>query len=64
MTIIKLRGADRLIPKLIYRIEKLGLKLRSKRILRLGNMLVRYIGIKYGAPEGRRWLMGIDYIEF
>lgn len=64
MTVIKLRGVDRLIPKLVYRIEKLGLKLRSKRILRFGNRLIRYIGIKYGAPRGRRWLMGTNYIEF
>lgn len=64
MRAVKLRGFDRIVPRIIYRIDKIGLKLHNKRILNISNKLVRYIGHKYGAPKNQRWMMGMDYIEY
>ena len=64
MTTIKLKGLDRFIPRLIYRLDKIGLKLRSRHILRISHRLCRYIGVKYGAPRDRKWMMWMDCIQF
>jgi hypothetical protein len=60
MTRIKLRGADRLIPKLMYHLEKIGIKLHSKRILMLGVKLTEYIEFKYKLPDNCKWMMWWD----
>lgn len=64
MTTIKLKGLDRCLPRLIYRLDKIGLKMRSRRILRIGCRLSDYIGVKYGAPRDREWMLWMDCIQF
>ena len=63
MTIIELKGLDRIIPRLVYCMDKLGLKLRSKRILNAGCRLCDYIMVKYGAPRDRVCYLGMTYIQ-
>lgn len=64
MRTVELKGFDRVIPKLVYRLDKIGFKLRSKRILKMSWSLARYIGNKYGAPTDHKWLLGMSYIQY
>mgnify|MGYP003304232108 FL=1 len=64
MKTIELKGLDRFIPKIVYCLDKIGLKLRSRRILRFSCGLCGYIRAKYGVPRGRKAMMGMTYIEY
>lgn len=64
MRTVELRGLDRIVPKSIYRLDKVGLKTRNKCVLKISKRLIDYIGRKYGAPSNSKWMMGMTYIQY
>lgn len=60
METLKLRGADRLIPRFVYCLDKIGLKLRSKCILRFTIKIEEYVRVKYNMPPSCSYMMWKD----
>lgn len=64
MTIEKLNLTERIVRKIIRRIDKIGSKMQSKRIKRIGSMLSEWILSRHGVPKDRNCRLSMTHIEY